>query len=175
MTRRFFSLIFVLCLGSGTGAFVLASRSAAPASTDDPVAAVLQLSPEQSTAIAQDDPNFDAESTMLAADLRQQRQKLAELLQSPDLQDAAVKAQLDRVLAADAALEHRVIDHVLAMRQRLTPAQRQQLMALCTQGMRGPMNGGRGMGPGMSSGMGRGMGPMYRGGRGPGATATPPN
>lgn len=153
--------IVLLCAVSAGAAFLAgANKQAQPKPAGNPVSEILNLSGDQTQGIAKDDPTFDAEMKKLSENLEGERHKLLELLQAKEANADAVNGQLEKALAADAAMERRVINHLLVMRQHLDTTQSQQLMNLCDQCMCGNKNG-KGMGMGM--GMGRGM--MYRGGR----------
>ncbi|MGN6368660.1 MAG: periplasmic heavy metal sensor [Phycisphaerae bacterium] len=168
MKTRWWLSIGAVCVLAGAAAF-FAGRGTVAAAPPDPLSRWLALSPEQSDNVQKDDPGFSSDLPALAAGARQERQKFSELLENPASTDEAIRGQLQRVLDADAALQRRVLDHVLKVRDHLTAAQQEQLMALCAQGFRGGMRRGRmggGMGPGPGGGMGRG-GPGRGMGRGP--------
>jgi hypothetical protein len=152
----------LVCAISAGAAFLIGAKK--PAKTTqpaDPVAEMLNLSGDQSNGIQKDDPKFEEEMKTMSENLEAQRHKLLELLQSTDAKAEAINAQLEKTLQADAAMERRVISHLLVMREHLNPAQSRQLMNMCDQCMCGKKNA---MGMGMGMGMGNGRGPMYRGG-----------
>jgi hypothetical protein len=156
-----------------------ASTTAAGANTASagmaPLCRWLALTPAQQQAVTQDDPTFDADAAALRQSVWAARDTLATMLQAADTPEADVLAQVDRVSAAENALQRRITQYVLRIRQRLTSEQQQNLMGLCANAVRGPgMGMGMGMGRGPMGGMGGGMGGMgpgngrgFRGGRGP--------
>jgi hypothetical protein len=177
MTHEKWMLVFVISVLVAGGSFVLGQRSSAAPPSGDPLCRWLSLPAPQAKEVQNADPDFATQSRALVEDLRQQRGKLATLVQDPNVADGAVLEQLDRVLSADAALQKRLTNYILKVRGHLTAGQREQLMTLYAQGMRGAGRGmGRGPagdglrdghGPHGAGGMGRGVGPG--GGRGWGA------
>ena len=73
------------------------------------------------------DPEYHVQMRQLTEDMRRQRKELARLLEQPEVSDALVKEQSEKVLAAQSALERRVVDHVLKIRGKLAP-ERQALL-----------------------------------------------
>ncbi len=165
--------------------WTLRARAAAPASTqpspEDPVFDWLNVPQAQRAQVTADDPRFAEDLSRLRNDLQRGRADLAALLEQKDASDQAIRAQVESVIAANAALQRRVMEHVLAVRDHLTPAQQQRLLSFCAQGIRqGPGwqyrggihgNGGPAAGQGpMHMGRGIGAGRGFRGGRNPGTT-----
>lgn len=135
-------------------------------SSFQPLCRWLALSQSQQQQVAQDDPTFEAEAATLRENVRIARERLAGMMEAAEASETDVLSQVDRVTAAENALQRRVTQYVLRIRRHLTSVQQQNLMGLCAQAVRGPANG-QGMGMGMGMGMGRGMGGMGMGmGRG---------
>jgi hypothetical protein len=161
------------CVAVGLLTFLVTVK-AAPAtvtttSSTAPLCRWLALSPAQQQEVAQDDSTFEADAAALRQNVWAARDTLATMLQTADTPEADVLAQVDRVSAAENALQRRVTQYVLRIRPRLTSEQQQNLMGLCADAVRGP-GMGMGMGRGMGGGMGMGRGPMGgMGGMGPGA------
>ena len=161
-------LILGACLAVGLAAF-LATVKAAPSAVSTganaaPLYRWLAMSPAQQQEIAQDDPTFEADSTALRDKILATRNTLASMLEAPDATEAEILAQVDRVSAAENALQRRITQYVLRIRNHLTNQQQLNLMGLCANAVRSQgYGGGRGMGRG---GMGGGYGRGYRGGRG---------
>jgi uncharacterized membrane protein len=182
MNSKLWIFIALACLVVGGISFTV-GRRAASAQAADPVGRWLALSPEQTAEVQKDDAPFAADMQSLGNRVRQERQKLADLLESASTPDGEMHAQLQRALDADAALQRRVLDYVLRVRPHLSAEQQRQLLGLCAQGFRGGMGYGGGRGPGMGlgrgpggggGGMGRGVGGPGRGmGRGPWWQQTP--
>jgi Spy/CpxP family protein refolding chaperone len=150
-------LVFLVTVKAGNASSVPATGNAVPA----PLSQWLALSPAQQRDLEKDDPNYDADWMALRNAVWAERQSLATMLQATEAKEADVLAQVDRVSAAENALQRRVTQHILRLRAGLTPEQQQNLMGLCANAISGQ---GRGMGMGMGRGMGNGRG--YRGGRG---------
>jgi len=146
MKRLGVAVVVVLAAGAGVGSF-LATRSAgfgdiatAPAASRPrpatPLAKYLNLSGPQARAVRQADPDFPAEAERLDAALKDERRRLAELLEATPLQDDAVLAQLEKVIASHNALERRATEHILAIRPHLSTDQQKRLMRLVARSVR---------------------------------------
>jgi len=148
-----------------------------PAAARPPMSHLLELSPQQERAINEADPSFPAEAADFAAKLDAEQEKLAVLLESPSSGKEETMAQVERLMLAHNNLERRVAEHVLQVREHLTPDQRKTLMGLMAGRVRvtqnrmqrcrwgwGRGNGcGRGQGRGQGYGRGRGAGGQGRG------------
>jgi len=131
---------------------------------------------------------FSREVGDLEADLTAKQASLASSLEDPCTPDEIVLQRAESVTAAHEHLLRRVGRHIVELRSRLPEDNRDYLMDLCAETLRGPisrigepsgggygygrgpgrMAGGRGLGPGRGGG-GRGLGPG--GGYGMGMTA----
>jgi len=135
-----------LILVSGLGMFLVTMSTGEEAAVSCPLGDWLGLPTGQCQTLCGIDPGFIREARALAADLREQREGFASLLEDPQSADDAILAQSEKVIAAHNALERRVVRHLLLIRPHLTPAQHQRLMRLCAEGVRrGPdfrCNGG---------------------------------
>lgn len=163
-------LILGACVMVGLTTFLVtvkaAPSAAATSSNATPLCRWLAMSPAQQQEITKDDPAFDADSAALRDKVLAARNTLASMLETPATPEADILAQVDRVSAAENALQRRVTQYVLRIRDHLTTQQQLNLMGLCANAVRG-----QGYGPGMGMGMGRGgmgggYGRGYRGGRG---------
>jgi Spy/CpxP family protein refolding chaperone len=96
----------------------------------------LGMSPEQAKKIQTIDATFAEESTKLERALFDERQKLAALFDREDATAEAIQQQVEKVIAADNALERRVAAHLVALRPHLTAEQRAKLYKRCAQGVR---------------------------------------
>ena len=138
----------------------------------------LQVPAEQREAIRAHDPAFGTELKRLREESAASRAALATALEDSDATHEQIRARSESGIAAAAALERRVTEHLLAIRDHLTPEQQKRLFGLCAEGVRQgrgwQWRHGQSGEPGKGMGMGRGMGRGYRGGRGdgqpPGAT-----
>ena len=138
-------LLAALSLAAGVGSFLVThglgneqtSRSAGPASQpDDLLPRWLELSPQQTRLIHKHDPGFQQDAQNLNAQLRQERETLAALLQEPSTPDSQLLRQVERVIAAHDALERRVARYVVAIRHRLTAEQQKRLLGLAASSVR---------------------------------------
>jgi uncharacterized membrane protein len=168
MKRKHWIVLLTIVAVVGGGAFFVGRQSAAEARPADTMARWLNLSASQVREIDKEDPDYARDANDLCDKLQGERRTLAGLLEAPASTAQAVNDQLDRVLAADAALQKRIIAHVIRVREHLDPSQRSRLMNLCAQGIR---NAGHGEHHGY--GPGDGTGPLN--GRGPGNGAGPMN
>ena len=123
----------------------------------------LGITTDQTAKLHQQSLDFQKSQIRDQADLQVKRIELNELLAANNPDRAAINAKLQEVSAAQMASEKAAIDNRLAMRDILTPAQRQQLEQLRTNGFQ--QGNGTPQTPARSAG---------RGGRGPAARGTPP-
>jgi len=131
---------------------------------------------------------FSKEVDGLVANLTAKQTTLASALEDPCTPDEVVRQYAESVTAAHEHMMKRVGRHIVELRSKLPEDNRDYLMNLCAETLRGPisrlgepsgqgygygggpgrMGGGRGLGPGRGGG-GRGLGPG--GGYGMGMTA----
>jgi hypothetical protein len=118
---------------------------------------------------------FTKEADELIENLLQEQRNLALVIEDPCTPDESILAQVETVIASHEPLLRRVGEHVAMLRSKLPQVQRERLMQLCAEVIRGPMRQGRGRGYGGGRGMGwqdssgAGRGPRGRGyGRGAG-------
>ena len=138
--------IAALCLTTAAVAFVatLAAKSGGPTTSS------LNISAREWRRATACDPAFQDEAQTLAQTLDDERAALADLLDQPAATDAQVRAQVERVIVAHNALERRAAEHLLKVREQLSPGQQKQLMGLVSETVRhaGPRwRGGRGETP----------------------------
>ena len=103
----------------------------------------LGLSPEQTKRLEGIDPKYFADSAGLEQSLFAERARLADLFDDPEAEQDAILKQVDRVIAANGALERRVAAHLVALRSQLTSEQRQRLYERCAKGIREACGCGR--------------------------------
>lgn len=101
-----------------------------------PLVRWLGLDPATAEKVRELDPSFGADLQALRKAHDDERGKLAELFEKPDVTDAELRNQFEAVIAAGNAVERRVADHLLAVRDHLTPAQQRQLFDLCAEHVR---------------------------------------
>lgn len=76
------------------------------------------------------DPDYRPQMKQLTDDVRRQRKELARLIEQSDSSDSLVKEQSEKVLAAQNALERRVVGHLLKIRGTLPPERRALLLRM---------------------------------------------
>ena len=175
-------LLAGLFVAVGTAGFFVtrAVRGGSPAATAPTTASAadgtgalmdwLAVPSTQRATILADDPRFDEDLDRLRAELTARRSEFAAVLEQTDASDEQIRQRSEAVLAASAALERRVVDHLLRVRDHLTLEQRRKLFGLCAEGIRQGQGwrwrhgqqSGAGGGPGPGAGQGRG--PGWRGG-----------
>lgn len=128
----------------------------------------LNVSAGEREELAKHDVNYESDLARLRSQLSERKSDLAATLEKPGSADQAIREGMEAVIAANDALQRRVVEHLLLIRDHLTPAQQQQLLSLCAEGLRqGPRGGWRGGERGGRGGQGGGRGGQgYRGGRG---------
>lgn len=85
----------------------------------------LRLEPGQRARAEQERQRLMHDVRQLQAHLAGDREALMDLLLSPEPDSASIDRQLAQISEAQAAVQRRVVDHFLAERRELTPAQRQ--------------------------------------------------
>jgi len=135
-------VILTAALASGIVSFLYASSpDTAPATRRrPPMAHLLELSAEQESTIGKADPDFRAEAKQLAMRLDAEQDKLAELLVSAAAGRETIMAQVEKMMLAHNALERRVAEHILEVREHLAPEQRKKLMGLMAERVRATQN-----------------------------------
>lgn len=141
-----------------------------------PVVRQLELDTEQAELIASHDPNFCSEMKVLRSKLDEARAALAAAFEDGSSDDV-VRNRSEAVLEAHIAVERRVMEYLITVRDHLTPEQQKKLSGLCAEKVRergkrwgrgwGDGGGhGNGSDEGGNRGKGRGRGGAFRGGRG---------
>jgi periplasmic protein CpxP/Spy len=130
----------------------------------------LGITADQTAKIRQQDSDFEKSEIQARAVLQVKQIEMRDLLAAANPDHAAIDAKVQDVSAAQTALEKSAVDHGLAVRDILTPAQRQQLQQLRTNGFQA--GGGAPGGP--RGGNQANQGNQPRGQRG-GAAAPAPN
>lgn len=156
----------------GVVVFLLTAQAAPQPSNAPPMFNWLKLSSAQREAIQQQDPSFETDAAALGKTVSERRAALATLLENPDSTNEQILAQIDQVNEAEHALEKRVINYLLAVREHLTTDQQLRMMGLAANcvrgrghGYRGGEGGGQGQGPGYGQGQGGGSNRGWHGGR----------
>lgn len=163
MNTRHLAILIAATLAVGLGAYSItrAARSASSEPAVDPAAEALlewlNVPADQRKIILDHDPSFGADLKKLRQALAAARAELAASLEKTDTPASAINQHVEATIAARAALERRTAQHLLAVRDHLSPQQRQQLFGVLAEECRGQgrqMRMRMGYGPG--GGQGRG-------------------
>ena len=188
--KRHLNLIItiILTLAAGIASFTITRGSAVTGTTapENHMSNWLELSSAQNEAIQTSEPHFQQEAAELSEAFRQERQTLARLFDDAQSNDEQILAQVEKVISAHNELLRRVVGYILAVRNHLEANQKEKLLHLCGQIIRGRPARGRlqaqsngsvegqhlGQGYQQRRGQGQGRGQGWRrgggGGRGPG-------
>lgn len=130
------------CAGVFGGAFlatVLLRTPAPEARAETPDATLarwLGLDDQAARTLRERDPEFSAELQGLRDTLDKARAELADIFERPEVAPDLLRRQAETVIAAHNAVERRVLEYLLAVRDRLTPAQQKRLFELCAENVR---------------------------------------
>ncbi|MEN6426010.1 MAG: periplasmic heavy metal sensor [Phycisphaerales bacterium] len=91
----------------------------------------LGLTEEQRAWIQQQDPDFEADCTLLKDRLNEVHTQLAASLEDAGIDTEALSQRIDNLVEAHADLEKRVAQHLVLLRPHLSAEQRKQLSELC--------------------------------------------
>ncbi len=143
MSRPMLYLSALLVVLAGVGAYTatVASRSTSQSamSNDDATEALwswLNASADQRSQLREADAGFASELKQLKAEVAANRAVLASLLEKPEATNDQIMAGLEKVIAANNALERRVAQYLLAVRKHLTVEQQRRLLNLCAEEVR---------------------------------------
>jgi hypothetical protein len=170
--KRNRAIILTAVMTISGGISFVATRLAATGPHQAGPAAITWLSGAP-TSIVELEKGFSGQADALINALLQAQRALATAIEDPCTPDAAILAQVETVIAAHESLLRQIGAHIATLRLELPAGQRQRLMDLCADTVRGPLirgggagrgfGGGSRMGPRDGSGAGRGYG---RGGYG---------
>lgn len=152
---------------SGGISFVATRLAATSPVEAQPDGSVTWLSGAPSS-IVEVEKSFSGQANALIETLLEAQQGLAGALEDPCTPDAAVLAHVETVIGAHENLLRRVGGHIALLRTELPTDQRERLMDLCAETLRGPLIRGGGGGRGAGYGGGRGTGPRDGSGAGRG-------
>ncbi len=117
-----------------------------------PLARWLDLDKKTAEKIESLDPGFAGERKSLQEELAGARSALATLLEDENVTNERIRGQIEDCIAKHNALERRVAQYLLTVRDHLTLGQQKKLFRLCAEGVRK----GRGHGWGRRGGGGSG-------------------
>lgn len=101
----------------------------------------LNLNDEQYNQVLQADPDYEQEAADLSTAYMTARQQLGHMLTLNDSTDSRITAQADTIIAANSRLVHRIVAHILLVRDSLSPEQQQRFTDLCRQIIQGRQAG----------------------------------
>jgi Spy/CpxP family protein refolding chaperone len=104
----------------------------------------LGLTDEQADAVRRADPDFMQEVLLLKLQASRQRRALAEAFRDDTKAETEILALVDAVTETQAALQRRVVEHMLRVREHLTPEQRRRMFHMAAEGLSGTARGPRG-------------------------------
>jgi Spy/CpxP family protein refolding chaperone len=88
----------------------------------------LDITAEQHEKLEPIEADFEQQRVRLRAEIRAAGHVLAAAIDGADVQDARLKAALDRLNLAQAELQRKTLDHFFAMKRYLRPAQAERLL-----------------------------------------------
>ena len=88
----------------------------------------LDITAEQHEKLEPIEADFEQQRVRLWAEIRAAGHALAAAIGGADVQDARLKAALDRLNLAQAELQRKTLDHFFAMKRYLRPAQAERLL-----------------------------------------------
>jgi len=172
MNRKRTTMVAVVAFACAAVSFFNA-RSTALSDQEDKHEPSQKWLTDASAAAIELEEQFDEQLNELMNALAARQKSLAAVLEDPSTPDVVVLKHTENVIAARENLVRRVGEHVVELRGKLPAANRDYLMSLCAETVRGPMCrlGGRGEGQGRRNGSGGGGrgGGGYGLGRGGGA------
>ena len=136
MSRLATTIMIVVTLTCGTGAFYITRLMAQPVANSEPGSNWLENEPADTLVI---EDEFDRNRKLLVEDIKAQRTRLSALLRNPDSTHDQIRQQTQSVIAAQRTLMLSVADHLATMRNILSPGQKNHLMRLCADTSRGPI------------------------------------
>lgn len=151
MSRKNTIILIVVVVASGGISFVVTRLTAWRASqTEIPLSARWLGSASESVVKLEED--FSTRADTLIESLLAEQNNLGIAIEDPCTPDNAIITQVETVIAAHAQLLREVGGHIAALRSDLPDTQRQRLMTLCADMVRGPLIRAGGQGPGYGGG-----------------------
>ena len=135
MSKFATTILIAITLTCGTGAFFI-SRLMARSPFQADSYSWLENEPEDVLALEE---TFNRNRKLLAEDIKTHRASLSNLFCDPDSTDDQLRMQTLTIIAAQSTLMLSVADHLVTMRNRLSPVQKKHLMSLCANTSRGPI------------------------------------
>jgi Spy/CpxP family protein refolding chaperone len=93
------------------------------------------MTPEQRTRVEDLSAGFQRECRGIRTRMRERRRDLFRLLAAPETDDATIAARMGEIAGLQAALQQRMVRHLLAVREILTPEQQRKLFDLLDEAM----------------------------------------
>lgn len=104
----------------------------------------LGLSAEQGRQIESTREAFRQSARSIAGEMNRHRQELLELLAAPEPDRESLRAKQHDIQSGQRQMQELVLEHILAEKQALLPAQQQKYFALLRRQSEGPRRGGIG-------------------------------
>jgi len=135
MNRHTLIIVAAAAAAAGVAAFFITAAVHGEAEKS-PVAEWLDLSDKETESLDERDPGFARDATELSDALCEARRALANLLEDPATPDDTIRQQVEKIIKAHGALERRATEHLLAIRDHLTPDQQKRLLGFCASVIR---------------------------------------
>ena len=168
MNRHTIIIVAAVAATAGVAAFFI-TATVHGETEKSPVAEWLDLSDRETESLDERDPGFAQDATELSDALYEARRALADLLEDPATPDDTIRQQVEKIIKAHSALERRATEHLLAIRDHLTPDQQKRLLGFCASFIR--EGAGRGPRHRQRRRFRGGRGESFGGGRGAGQNA----
>ncbi len=136
--RKEFVVLVMLMLVFGATSFFATRLSAVTEQEARPAGRISWLG-DAPIEVIELEESFDSEVRGLVDNLIGEQKSLGLLLGNAETADAVVMAQIEKVIRAHEHLMMRVGEHIIELRGALAGAERERLMRLCAEVIRGPM------------------------------------
>ena len=100
----------------------------------------LELTEKQVSLLYQEDADFETETPDLRNTLLAERAKLLSMFEDSGSADNQLLQQIEKLIAAQSAIERRIVRHVLVLRPYLTGEQQKWLIGLCRRSQDGSVS-----------------------------------
>ncbi len=160
MMKRRTPYLLILCVivfaVSFAGTILARSQTSSEARphAGSPLERWLDLDKKTTEGIESHDPQFAEDLKSLQQELAATRSLLAEMLEDDQATGGQIREQVENCITRNNALERRVAQYLLTVRDHLTASQQKKLFRLCAEGVRKGRGRGWGRGAGRSSGGG---------------------
>ena len=156
MSRRNTAVLILITLVCGIGAF-FASRTVASAGDEVSDMSLCQCLTGETCEITDIEEEFREKIQQLSFGLKDHRKELAEIIDDAGSDPKSIKQKSEAVIIAQENLIRSVGEHIITLRGKLSHEQKEHLMRLCANSVRGPMRRRNGHASGQGNGRQRRM------------------